>query len=129
MHGLLKILKEGTLSEEASAKENVLDYVSQFRKRLHNACRFWKNSMAVAQQSMKKHFDPKSVTCVIKPGDEVLVLLPVPGSVLSGHFAGPYMVSKKLSETGFVVHTPYNKLKFRICHVNMLKLYLFQGIT
>lgn len=33
------------------------------------------------------------------------------------------MVSKKLSDTDYVVHTPDRKQKFRTCHINMLKLY------
>ncbi len=123
VRGPLKILKEGMLSEGTSPKENILDYVSRFRERLHTACTFAKKSLGEAQKSMKKRFDKKSVTRVIKPGDEVLVLLPVPGSALSARFAGPYVVSKKLSDTDYVVHTPDRKRKFRTCHVNMLKIY------
>ncbi|KAL1282575.1 hypothetical protein QQF64_001378 [Cirrhinus molitorella] len=123
VRGPLKILKEGMLDEGASKKENILDYVSRFRERLHTACMFAKNSLAEAQKNMKKRFDRKSVTRLIKPGDEVLVLLPVPGSALSARFAGPYVVSKKLSDTDYVIHTPDRKRKFRTCHVNMLKLY------
>lgn len=48
-----------------------------------------KESLAKPQKNMKNRFDSKSVTHVIKPGDEVFVLLPVPGSDLSARFAGP----------------------------------------
>ncbi|KAL0151722.1 hypothetical protein M9458_052948 [Cirrhinus mrigala] len=45
---------------------------------------------------MKKRYDKKAVVRKIQPGDDVLVLLPVPGSVLTARFSGPYKVSKKL---------------------------------
>lgn len=106
VRGPLKILKEGMLSEDVAPKENILDYVSRFRERLHNACTFAKESLAVVQKNMKKHFDIKSVTHVIKPGDEVLVLLPVPGSALSARFAGPYVVSKKNRVTQIMLCIP-----------------------
>ncbi len=38
VRGPLKMLKEDMLSVETSVKMNVLDYVSKFRERLHQAC-------------------------------------------------------------------------------------------
>lgn len=77
------------LSVDLSLKENILDHVSRFREQLHTACIYMKESLAKPQKNMKNRFDSKSVTHVIKPGDEVFVLLPVPGSDLSARFAGP----------------------------------------
>ena len=60
----------------------VLDYVSQFKDRLHGACELARQNLEVAQGKMKKRFDEAAVLRDLQPGDEVLVLLPVPGSSL-----------------------------------------------
>lgn len=120
--GPLKVLKDGMLNEKSKGV-NILDFVSRFRERLHNVCTLARESLSVAQEDMKGWYDRKAVVRDIKPGDDVLVLLPVPGSALSARFSGPYKVSKKLSETDFVINTPDRKRKFRTCHINMLKLY------
>ncbi|XP_067255058.1 uncharacterized protein [Chanodichthys erythropterus] len=123
VRGPLKVVKDRMLNDKKPTEQNVLDYVSRFRERLHNACSFAQKSLSIAQEGMKKRYDKKAVVREIQPGDEVLVLLPVPGSVLTARFSGPYRVSKRLSETDFVIHTPDRKRKFRTCHINMLKSY------
>ncbi len=57
-------------------------------------------------------------------GDKVLVLLPIQGHALQARFSGPYVIDKKLSETNYVVRTPDRQRKTRLCHINMLKLYV-----
>ena len=97
--------------------------MSQVRERLHTACDLAKQALASSQESMKCRFDQKAVQRSFNPGDQVLVLLPVPGSSLSARFTGPYVIDKKLSVTDFVVRTPDRRRKSRGCHINMLKLY------
>ncbi|KAL1250687.1 hypothetical protein QQF64_018483 [Cirrhinus molitorella] len=122
VRGPLKVLKDQIL-EEDSLKMNVLEYVAKFRKRLHTACSVARESLANTQKGMKQTFDKKAVKRSFKPGDSVLVFLPIPGSSLSTRFFGPYIVKEKLSETNYVICTPDRKRKTRTCHVNMLKLY------
>ncbi len=55
---------------------------------------------------MKSKFDRKAVARSFTSGDEVLVLLPVPGSSLSARFFGPYVVKQKMSETDYMLYTP-----------------------
>ncbi|KAL0148642.1 hypothetical protein M9458_056082, partial [Cirrhinus mrigala] len=123
VRGPLKILKEQMLSIDSSPKMNVLDYVSNFRDRLHAACSFAKESLTNAQKDMKFRYDRKAVARSFMPGDQVLVLLPVLGSSLSARFYGPYVVKKKMSETDYVIITPDRKRQTRVCHINMLKAY------
>lgn len=123
VRGPLKMLKEDMLSVQTSVKSNVLEYVSKFRERLHKACSVAKEALLNAQLTMKSHFDRKSVLRDFKEGDQVLVLLPVVGSVLSARFSGPYEVQKKISSTDYVIRTPDRRKKSRVCHVNMLKAY------
>ncbi len=39
-------------------------------------------------------------------------------------YTGPYFIEEKLSDTDYVVRTPERWRKTRICHINMLKLYI-----
>ncbi len=94
---------------------------------------------------MKKLYDMKSVCCSFQPNDEVLVLLPKPGSALHAKFCGLFSVKEKLSvkekekllhhsvllffsvkekETDYINNTPDRRRKTRVCHVNMLKKFV-----
>lgn len=73
---------------------------------------------------MKERFDVKSVKRDFSPGDQALILLPMPGSILHAKFAGPYLIERRLNETNYVVATPDRKCKNHVCHVNRLKAYV-----
>ena len=57
-------------------------------------------------------------------GDKVLALLPIPGTLIIARYSGPYVMSKKLGQVNYVIHTPdqrkskvfkmYPHLKFHI---------------
>ena len=55
---------------------------------------------------MKHRFDKCARQRQFKPGDKVLVLLPVPQNPLQEKFIGPYTIEKKLSDLNYIVHTP-----------------------
>lgn len=123
IRGPLKLLSEQLVAVNR-APVLVTEYVSSFRERLHHAWDMAKKHLSNAQMKMKLRFDKKSVNRTFNPGDRVLVLLPVPGSVLNAKFAGPYKVEQKLSDTDYVIATPDRKRRKRVCHVNMIKPYL-----
>lgn len=80
VRGPLKVLKEQLVSGSLP-KVNILDFVSQNRERLHRATSLAKKALDLAQ-GMKQRFDRKTVERQFKPGEQVLVLLPVPGAAL-----------------------------------------------
>lgn len=121
VRGPLKLLKEQFLSTDHVVKTNVLDYVSQFRERLHKARLAAAEALSSAQGKMKSWYDKKAVPRSFNPGDKVLVLLPTASSALSARFCGPYQVDKKVNDTDYVIKTPDRKRKTRLCHLNMLK--------
>lgn len=123
VRGPLKLLQEQLLSANQSPV-SVLDYVSRFREKLHQARDVAQSHLLTAQAKMKTHFDRKSLSRSFQPGDSVLVLLPIQNSPLQARFAGPYSIKEKLSETDYVVNTPDRKRKTRVCHINMLKAYV-----
>lgn len=123
VRGPLKLLKE-QLTNKSSPAVPILDYVSSFRERLQKACDVAKVHLATAQSKMKTHFDKKTVQHSFQPGESVLVLLPVPGSVFDAKFSGPYVIKQRLSDTDYVVSTPGRRRKKRVCHINLLKRYV-----
>lgn len=128
VRGLLRLLSEQLL-RKSSSPVSVLEYVSSFRERLHQACTFAKTHLAGVQSKMKKRFDQKSLLRNFCAGESVLVLLPIPESMFQAKFFGPYVIEKKLSETDYVVGTPDRKRKSRVCHINVLKAYHVPDVT
>ena len=68
----------------------MLDYVSQFRERLHRVNALAKEALSDAQSVMKRQYDRSAVPHCFQIGDKVLAFLPVAGSALSAKFSGPY---------------------------------------
>ncbi len=122
VRGPLKMLQESWVSDQ-KVECNLLDYVSSFRERLHNACKLAHTILESSQSKMKERFDRNAVFRSFSEGDQVLVLLPVQGAALQARFSGPYVIDKKLSDTNYIVRTPDRRRKTRLCHINMLKLY------
>ncbi len=71
--------------------------------------------------------DKDAVFRSFEKGDQVLVLLPLPGCALQAKFSGPYVVDRKLSDTDYIIGTPDRQRKTRVCHINMLKRYIARG--
>ncbi len=123
VRGPLKVLSEQLLAKD-SLPVPVVDYVSSCREHLHRAREMAQENLAAAQSKMKKRYDMKSVRRNFQPKEEVLVLLPEPGSALHAKFCGPYTVREKLNETDYIISTPDRRRKTRVCHVNMLKKFV-----
>lgn len=96
MRGSLKVLKERMLGIEKGEKTDVLEYVSKFLERLQHSCTSAQKALSKVQGKMKS----------FAVDDQVLVLLPVPGSALSARFSGPYEILEKKNDTDYVVRTP-----------------------
>ncbi len=94
VRGPLKLLRENWLNE--SKAQNLLDYVSSFRYKLHRACELATQNLTAAQSKMKGWFDKKAIVRQFKPGDKVLVFLPIPGSSLQARYSGPYVIEKTI---------------------------------
>lgn len=122
VRGPIKVLKEKFLLRDAAA-DNVLDYVSRLRARLHHAPNLAKEMLCCSQVGMNKRFDQSAWARRFEVGDEVLALVPVPGSSLFVRFDGPFRILKVLSDTDYVVETPDRRRKTRVCRINMLKAY------
>jgi len=121
VRGPLKLVKEKWLTEETQM--NLLNYVSTFKERLSNACEMARENLENAQKEMKTWYDTKARSRKFKPGDKVLILLPIPGHPLRAQYHGPCVIDKKVSDVNYIVHTPERRKSKQLCHVNMLKEY------
>ncbi|KAJ8035316.1 hypothetical protein HOLleu_22499 [Holothuria leucospilota] len=122
VRGPLKLLKEKWLSEPGE-DIHLLDYVSRFKDRLHGACELAQENLRHSQKKMKAWYDKTTVKREFKPGDKVLVFLPVSGQPLQARFQGPYVIERKVSDTDYVILTPDKRKSKRVCHINMMKKY------
>ena len=122
VRGPLKLFKEKLLSHD-DVSLNLLQYVSDFRTKLSNACEMAKANLKSAQNSMKNRYDQNSVSLTFKTGDKVLALLPVPGRPLQARYFGPYIVDKEKSDLNYVLQTPDRRKQKQLCHINILKPY------
>ena len=55
---------------------------------------------------MKVWYNKKARKRTFKPGDKVLVILPIPGHPLRARFCGPYIVESKVNDIDYVVYMP-----------------------
>jgi len=75
IQGPLNLLKEAWLAEKVHS--NILDHVSDLHYRLSTAAQLAQTNMKVAQGGMKQWYDKHAQSRTFKPGDKVLVLLPI----------------------------------------------------
>ena len=122
VRGPLKLLKEKLLEDDDCAL-NLLEYVSDFRGKLTEACDLARKNLKSAQNCMKSKFDKHTVRRNFQVGDKVLAFLPVPGTPLQARYFGPYVVKRKVSDLNYVIATPDRRKHEQLCHVNMLKPY------
>ena len=88
-----------------------------------------KTNLGTAQDKMKVWYDRRAKERSFEVGDEVLALIPIPGDPIRARFSGPYVVHKKLNDVDYIIKTPERRKQQRLCHVNMLKLFIIEGLN
>lgn len=71
----LKVIKEKWLSK--TTKSNLLDYISKFKERLSSAFKIAQENFKASQNKMKSRYDVNTKIRNFKPGEKVLVFLPI----------------------------------------------------
>lgn len=121
VHTPLSVLSSDLDSSEPP--KSLSSYVYGFRRRLPLACKMATENLTEAQRKMKRNYDRKAEARVFSPGDQVVALLPIPGSPFGAKYSGPYSVVRQVSETNYVVATPDRRRATQLCHINLLKPY------
>lgn len=105
VRGPLAILQDGLKTAEPPV--NMIDYANGFHRRLHLAVKMASEHLTAVQSKMKRMYDRRAEPRVFCPGDQVLALLPIPGSLAK--FTGLYTVSRQVSEQNYLIDTPDRK--------------------
>ena len=122
VRGPLTLLKERWLDDETNPI-NLLEYVQTFKERLQKASEMARENLKQSQHRMKVWYDKDAKIRSFNPGDKVLVLFPVTGSLFQAQYAGPYIIEQKINNRNYVVKTPGRRKDTQLCHINMLKAY------
>lgn len=109
--------------DSSEPPKSLSSYVYGFRRRLLLACKMATENLTEGQRKMKRNYDRKAEARVFSPGDQVVALLPIPGSPFGAKYSGPYSVVRQVSETNYVVVTPDRRWATQLCHINLLKPY------
>ena len=106
--GPLLLIKSAWLQETdlSTAKQTVVEFMLSTRERLRHALDA-ANAQATQERSKAKvWYDLRARFRTFKPGDKVLVLLPVSGKRLHAKYHGPYAVEQQLGPVDYIISTP-----------------------
>ena len=104
VRGPFKLIKDKWLSNKENG--DVCKYAIDLKNKLAFACKTAKSHLLVSQDNMKRQYDRKSVPREFDVGDQVWLLLPLPGYPLKAKYQGPFQVVKKVRGLNYVVATP-----------------------
>ncbi|XP_076032460.1 uncharacterized protein LOC143020182 [Oratosquilla oratoria] len=124
VRGPLKVIKDHLISLPSTKLVTVNNYITSLKSNLDKVRSFAKTNLAHAQSVMKTNFDSKALVREFKEGDLVLAYIPISGSPLSAKYHGPYKISKKLSDSNYVISTPDRHKATQHIHVNLIKPYM-----
>ena len=111
-----------------SSCSKLLDFVSKFRDKLNKACELAQQNLKNSESKIKMFYDKKITKFVFKPGDKILVLLPVQGNTLQARYHGPYKVLKRVSDLDYAIKSLHRRKSTQLCHVHMVKPYFERGV-
>ena len=80
-----------------------------------------KENLGQAQTRQKRWYDKRARTTTFKPGDKVLLLLPIATNKLMAQWQGPYSVIRQVSPVTYEIDVSNKRKKRKIVHMNMLK--------
>ncbi|KAK0153503.1 Retrovirus-related Pol polyprotein from transposon 412 [Merluccius polli] len=109
--------------DQSKTPASLVEYVDGFRRKLFLSWKLACEHLSAAQGNMKRRYDRKAEARVFNPGDQVVALLPIPGSALTAKYSGPFTIMRQVSETNYVLSTPERKRSTQLCHINLLKPY------
>lgn len=120
VRGPLDLLKDYWESPKLGG-ENVVAYVVKMKERLEEMTALVQENMKSAQQKQKAWYDQRARERVLKPGQQVLLLLPTSDSKLLMKWHGPYEISKRVGKVTYELYMPDARKKYQTFHVNLLK--------
>ena len=121
VRGPLEFLKECWESEKVDEEDrDVHKYIIRMRRRLSTSCRLALESIKSSQVRNKELFDRHARRRLLRPGDQVLLLLPTDVRKLLLQWKGPYVVVKRHDADHYSLSVNGTERRY---HINQLKLY------
>ena len=121
VRGPLEFLKECWESDQIDQEDrDVHTYILEMRKRLQETCQLAHESLLKSQEKNKAIFDRRARRRVLRPGDQVLLLLPTDLKKLLLKWKGPFTVIKRYDADHYCLSVNGRERNY---HINQLKLY------
>ena len=120
VRGPLDILRE-TWEASTKSSDSVVSYILSIQDRLAKLQELVHINLANAQKTQKTWYDRHARERVLKPGDQVLVLLPTSTNKLLAEWQGPYTVVRRIGQVVYEINMHDRRRRKRLFHVNMLR--------
>ena len=125
VRGPLEFLRECWESDNIDQEDrDVHKYILEMRKRLQETCQLAHESLLKSQEKNKAIFDRRARRRVLRPGDQVLLLLPTDFKKLLLKWKGPFTVVKRFDADHYCLSVNGRERNY---HINQLKLYHSPG--
>ncbi|XP_068207459.1 uncharacterized protein [Palaemon carinicauda] len=95
------------------------DYAKNLQGKLESSRKFAHDNLSIAQDKMKLNFDNKAKTRSFRPGESVLMLVPI-RKTFENRYEGPYTVMSR-NKDNYVISTPGKRKSEKMVHINLLK--------
>ena len=92
------LLKESWLEDDIP-ESNLIDYISEFKERLHDAVHCAHKNLKVSQDKMKTLYDFKSEARSFPIGSKVLTLLPIARKSVEGEISRSLQSCKEIEQS------------------------------
>lgn len=122
--GPLDVLQRQWTDEQHPESENVVTYLTKLYDRMEQANQIASATEKKAKEQMTEYYDRGARLTSYQVGDLVLILRPSVGQKLQARWKGPYSISKKLSDTTYMIKKDRTARRTYTYHVNMIQKYL-----
>ena len=119
IRGPLSLIKTTWLQTQNSldtARPNVVKFMLDLREKLRECQELSLDVANEAKSNSKVWYDRHVRKCTFDIGEQVLVLLPMPGKPLLAKYQGPYRITGKIGPVDYVISTSTKRKSQRVCH-------------
>jgi len=120
--GPVEVLRQNWTKEHVEEEaKTVSKYVQDLKERLELVRNLAITNLKKARLRQEKYYNRRAKERSLEVGEKVLLLLPSHSNKLQICWQGPYVVTRKMSSTNYMVKI---KNKEKMYHVNLLKRYM-----
>ena len=121
VRGPLDLLREAWGNPRPTETNSILAYVLKMRDKMEEMASLVEDNMHQAQQTQARWYDQLARQRSFKPGQQVLLLLPMTENKLLARWQGPYRITCKLGPVTYELEMPGKRKTRQVFHINLLK--------